>query len=70
MRQYKDLAVKDPRMGVFSLNGLRSNCKMDCYALASDFLVDKGHDRRSAGRRRPGPSTVLLTTWDACSPLS
>jgi hypothetical protein len=29
MRQYSDLAVKDPRMGVFNLNGLRADCKMN-----------------------------------------
>jgi hypothetical protein len=33
MRQYKDLAVKDPRMGVFNLNGLRADCKMSRWAL-------------------------------------
>jgi hypothetical protein len=29
MRRYKDLAVKYPRIGVFNLNGLRADCKMD-----------------------------------------
>jgi hypothetical protein len=33
MRQYKDLAVKDPGMGVFNLNGLRADCKMSRWAL-------------------------------------
>jgi hypothetical protein len=29
MKQYKDLAVKDLRMGVSNLNGLRVDCKMN-----------------------------------------
>jgi hypothetical protein len=33
MRQYKDLAVKDPRMGVFNLNSLRADCKMSRWVL-------------------------------------
>jgi hypothetical protein len=33
MKQYRDLAVKDLRMGVSNLNGLRMDCKMNYRAL-------------------------------------
>src|SRR5262245_24825677 len=61
MRQYKDLAVKDPRMGVFNLNSLRTDCKMSRWALQTrprDEPRQGGSAARTRGldtaaRRRP-----------------
>jgi hypothetical protein len=39
MRQYKDLAVKYLRIRVFNHNGLRADCKMDCWYSARAFSV-------------------------------
>jgi len=61
MRRYKDLAVKDPRMGVFNLNGLRPDCKMDYWALARDLLVGKRNHRPSS----PGPLTSPVRSKNA-----
>jgi hypothetical protein len=47
MRQYKDLAVKDPRMAVFNLNSLRADCNMSRWALCRFSFECSG--RRSHG---------------------
>ena len=44
------VAVKYPRMGVFNLNGLRADCKMDCLASASLVkLPPRDRDPRTRG---------------------
>jgi hypothetical protein len=46
--RYKDLAVKYPRIGAFNLNGLRADCKMNCWALGSFRFECSDRRRRSA----------------------
>ena len=47
MRQYKDLAVKDSRMGVFNLNSLRTDCKMSHWALGRFWFERSGRHSHS-----------------------
>src|SRR5215470_7188017 len=44
---YKDLAVKYPRIGVFNLNGLRADCKMNCWVLGCFRFERSGRRSRS-----------------------
>jgi hypothetical protein len=59
MRQYKDLAVKYRRIGVFNHNGLRADCKMDCwYSARASSVCQPARAIVSVSRGRPALSAV------------